>query len=255
MLSILFFVLLIQTSYGDQCVNIDLLDNDNHYPLALFSNVSYNVYNRTLIPIGNACHLLSGYFPPNFIAIAERGDCDFVTKAQFALQMNASTLIVVNYGSEIFPMSGNNDVPIIAFMVDEISGQKLMNDRYANANIVLGNCLESYPHLYMGLLIPALIALMVIMIVFVVKSYRHRVRHDIYIRIPNVRHIEIEECCEQLNHGNAVPNVACVICLDEVIHTDLDRARYLKCHHSYHKECIETWFRTKTECPMCKRKY
>lgn len=253
MLHVIIFVLLIQIVYGQQCAEINIIGDKNYYPLALFSNSSYDIFNKTLIPIGNACHYSDSVFPQNFIAIADRGDCDFVTKAQNALRMNASALIVVNYDAKVFPMYGDINVPIVAFMVDNMSGQKLKDNKNSNINIILNNCFNAVnPHL-MGLILPSFIALVIMVIVLIVKTYDRENRTG-YVRLINF-HTDIDEFCEQLEQNNNIPDTICIICLDTVVHSDLEQTCYLKCKHSYHRECISTWFRTKTECPICKFKY
>ncbi len=43
----------------------------------------------------------------------------------------------------------------------------------------------------------------------------------------------------------------CSICLDTVTGEETK----LECNHTFHKTCIQTWFQTKQECPICRSTY
>ena len=47
-------------------------------------------------------------------------------------------------------------------------------------------------------------------------------------------------------------NKKCIICQDEYINND--RVIYLPCIHFFHKNCIKTWLKNRSECPICKFK-
>lgn len=48
-------------------------------------------------------------------------------------------------------------------------------------------------------------------------------------------------------------NIFCPICQSNVkINTEI--IRELKCKHTFHLECIDRWFISKSECPLCKKK-
>ncbi|EXK24559.1 hypothetical protein FOMG_18725 [Fusarium oxysporum f. sp. melonis 26406] len=47
-----------------------------------------------------------------------------------------------------------------------------------------------------------------------------------------------------------VPNMTCVICLGAVEDTDI--VRHLACEHTFHSECIATWYLAEHDtCPIC----
>lgn len=47
-------------------------------------------------------------------------------------------------------------------------------------------------------------------------------------------------------------NMFCPICQSDVkINTEI--IRELKCKHTFHLECIDKWFLSKSECPLCKK--
>ena len=46
------------------------------------------------------------------------------------------------------------------------------------------------------------------------------------------------------------PDGECVICLDSY-NNDMECCS-IKCKHTFHKECINTWFNEKQSCPLCR---
>ena len=46
----------------------------------------------------------------------------------------------------------------------------------------------------------------------------------------------------------------CSICLENVKSTNTFNTKRLTCGHSYHVDCILTWFVTSDECPVCRTK-
>jgi Ring finger domain len=54
-----------------------------------------------------------------------------------------------------------------------------------------------------------------------------------------------ELCCRHLKQK-------CSVCLEEVGSTNTVNTKRLSCGHSYHLNCILTWFITSDECPVCR---
>ena len=48
-------------------------------------------------------------------------------------------------------------------------------------------------------------------------------------------------------------NPLCPICLEEVIDSDNNK-KVLHCNHVFHKNCIDRWLRTRSQCPVCRRR-
>ncbi len=46
----------------------------------------------------------------------------------------------------------------------------------------------------------------------------------------------------------------CIICLDEFKEESQNKV-ILPCGHTYHYECILSWFEKKMHCPYCQKKY
>eukprot|EP01118_Nematostelium_gracile_P019335 TRINITY_DN8935_c0_g1_i1.p1 TRINITY_DN8935_c0_g1~~TRINITY_DN8935_c0_g1_i1.p1 ORF type:complete len:285 (+),score=62.36 TRINITY_DN8935_c0_g1_i1:58-912(+) len=42
---------------------------------------------------------------------------------------------------------------------------------------------------------------------------------------------------------------SCIICQQD--YTDGEKLRTLRCFHAFHQECIDTWLKNKTTCPVC----
>jgi hypothetical protein len=54
-------------------------------------------------------------------------------------------------------------------------------------------------------------------------------------------------CCRHLKQK-------CAICFELVKSTNSLHTKRLSCGHSYHFQCIITWFETSDECPVCRQK-
>jgi len=48
-------------------------------------------------------------------------------------------------------------------------------------------------------------------------------------------------------------NIICTICLEEVIDSDNNK-KVLHCNHTFHQNCINRWLRTRSQCPVCRRR-
>lgn len=54
---------------------------------------------------------------------------------------------------------------------------------------------------------------------------------------------------QRSSNGNPI----CTICLEEVIDSDNNK-KVLHCNHAFHKNCIDRWLRTRSQCPVCRRR-
>lgn len=54
---------------------------------------------------------------------------------------------------------------------------------------------------------------------------------------------------QRSSNGNPV----CTICLEEVIDSDNNK-KVLHCNHTFHANCINRWLRTRSQCPVCRRR-
>lgn len=49
----------------------------------------------------------------------------------------------------------------------------------------------------------------------------------------------------------AAPHDDCAVCLEAC--GEGETLRRLPCRHTFHRNCIDTWLRTKAVCPICQR--
>lgn len=54
---------------------------------------------------------------------------------------------------------------------------------------------------------------------------------------------------QRSSNGNPI----CTICLEEVIDSDNNK-KVLHCNHTFHENCINRWLRTRSQCPVCRRR-
>ena len=58
---------------------------------------------------------------------------------------------------------------------------------------------------------------------------------------------------KKIKDGDLLLNNQCPICIDEFYCGEYQRT--LNCNHSFHKKCIDKWFKKdKNDCPMCRTK-
>jgi hypothetical protein len=253
---ICYLIFIATCASANNCGKISILNES--YPLGSFDSASYNVIDQQLIYVGHGCKLTNESVPPNFIAVADRGNCEFTTKAECAIRSGASALIVINYDNNVAAMPGIFDIPLVTLMVDHKSGVFLKEHDHNICSIVLMNCDETGKTYY---LLSCLVSIMVI-IGFVIMIYlsvrRCRTYHQEYI-LTRTTDIDIDKCCNVPTISTPLPqDRTCAICIYDVSSDDINNNSnmgFLLCGHLYHKDCIEQWFRTKGECPICKRKY
>ncbi len=65
----------------------------------------------------------------------------------------------------------------------------------------------------------------------------------------------LENHCAQKDAVNETAQKTCMICLEN-IHSNAsckeEEEKELKCRHAFHNECIESWFKLKHNCPLCR---
>eukprot|EP00250_Pteridium_aquilinum_P009830 c18967_g1_i1 orf=323-1369(-) len=212
----------------------------------------------------NACVPLQAYIAnqtvlPAFILI-ERGDCDFVTKVQFAQDAGYTAAIVYNneMSFDLVTMSGSGSgIEIPAVFVSKEAGDILF--QYVgniNARLYLLPALENTAWSVMAVSFISLLAVSAVLSTFFFVR-RQRLRRN------GSQHLLNESSALTKSELKAFPvsvfsktvNVdleTCAICLEEYINGD--KLRVLSCSHEFHMACIDQWLTTRRPfCPICKR--
>ena len=55
----------------------------------------------------------------------------------------------------------------------------------------------------------------------------------------------------QVKQNDIPKEKQCVVCLSEF--QPGEQVRTLRCNHSFHKDCVDTWLHRNKTCPICKR--
>ena len=66
-------------------------------------------------------------------------------------------------------------------------------------------------------------------------------------------HSQERESTSRDSQRSSNGNPVCTICLEEVIESD-DNKKVLHCNHTFHANCINRWLRTRSQCPVCRRR-
>jgi len=67
---------------------------------------------------------------------------------------------------------------------------------------------------------------------------------------PSAQHIERASTIQE--NSQIPPETVCAICQDHETSTPTNTWRILHCHHSFHTNCIDTWFEQNVHCPVCR---
>jgi hypothetical protein len=77
--------------------------------------------------------------------------------------------------------------------------------------------------------------------------------NESYFRTMRRRQIKSIGKYKKVKIGSELLQVTCPICIEEFKENEFYRT--LECNHSFHKRCIDHWFRKDhCECPMCRKK-
>jgi hypothetical protein len=61
-----------------------------------------------------------------------------------------------------------------------------------------------------------------------------------------IKSLEVKNYSSELRFNSDT----CVVCYDDYI--EGEEVMILTCRHAFHAECIKTWFKNSTVCPLCK---
>lgn len=66
------------------------------------------------------------------------------------------------------------------------------------------------------------------------------------------RYREREKSSKKTENNNevAITEDQCLICLEEL---SLDKTETFSCNHTFHRKCLEEWFKIERTCPLCRK--
>lgn len=63
--------------------------------------------------------------------------------------------------------------------------------------------------------------------------------------------VSVAECNTGPDNRDGENSSSCVICFEDIKSGDI--LSHLPCEHSFHKGCLEQWWKIKESCPLCRR--
>lgn len=192
--------------------------------------------------------------------LIERGDCEFVTKVQFAQDAGYTAAIVYNneMSFDLVTMSGNGyGIEIPAVFVSKEAGDIL--SQYAgdmNARLYILPALENTAWSVMAVSFISLLAVSAVLSTFFfVRRQRLRRTNSQLLSHESPALSKGDLKAFPVSVFNKKDNVnfeTCAICLEEYLNGE--KLRVLPCNHEFHMSCIDQWLTTRRPfCPICKR--
>ena len=71
--------------------------------------------------------------------------------------------------------------------------------------------------------------------------------------LPGRENNQQRESTSRGSQRSSIGNPVCTICLEEVVDSDNNK-KVLHCNHTFHANCINRWLRTRSQCPVCRRR-
>lgn len=194
----------------------------------------------------------------SWIALVQRGDCNFVEKVRTMQRAGAIAVIVGDNipDSDLISMGAledTRDIKIPSVFVSKSSYDSLvvrgapMDGEYWLPILITSDAVK-WPML--DIVIVTIIAPSIIM-VFIYSIWRFRTRRErkvevapksVVINLPVRKYVKIENAEVE----------TCPICLDD--YQEGAELRILPCKHEFHTQCIDQWLTTRKRlCPLCKK--
>ncbi|THD27038.1 E3 ubiquitin-protein ligase RNF13 [Fasciola hepatica] len=190
-----------------------------------------------------------------YIALIERGGCDFDLKVLNAQNANFSGVIVYNtVPNEIFPMGGRSykdSISIPAVMVSKMAGDKLKTFAIADRQNTFVVSMVSFYSLPLKYVLLSLLVLVgVSLIILIVCFAAHLCNMWRRMRRGRLSRRHLRRLQTKRFEKARDPYETCPICLED--YKDREKIRLLPCHHAFHTRCIDPWLlRNRRRCPVC----
>ncbi|KAH7404982.1 hypothetical protein KP509_15G051900 [Ceratopteris richardii] len=193
-----------------------------------------------------------------FFVLIERGECNFVSKVQYAQDAGYAAAIVYDNedSHELVKMSGNGfSIDIPAVFVSKEAGfvlSQFVNDK--DARLYMLPALETSAWSVLAVSSISLLTLSAILSTFLfVRRQRLRRANLRLLQEPTgLSNDEIKALpIVAFNQKDVASPESCAICLEEYAFGD--KLRILPCKHRFHVPCIDNWLNRRPFCPICKR--
>ncbi|KAI5065073.1 hypothetical protein GOP47_0019768 [Adiantum capillus-veneris] len=207
------------------------------------------------MPLEAVAAKLSSY--PVFVLI-ERGDCNFVSKVQYAQDAGYAAAIVYDNedSHDLVTMSGNGfGIEIPAVFVSKEAGYVLsqfVNDK--DVRLYMLPALETSAWSVLAVSSISLLTFSAVLstFLFVRRQRLRRASLRLLQEPPRLSPDEIKALpIIAFDQKDAITSETCAICLEEYVTGD--KLRILPCKHGFHVPCIDNWLNRKPFCPICKR--
>jgi E3 ubiquitin-protein ligase RNF13 len=190
---------------------------------------------------------------PSWIALIERGDCDFDVKVYNAMHAKYVAVIVYNRkGDDLVRMGGGalaKFVKIPSVLIGHADGEDLaeFNQRSDFWVVIDDSSAPAYMYMVVPLLVVVCLFAVISIVLMGVRCFLNRRRKRKQMLPKNyLKKIPVKKFKKGDDYD------VCAICLDE--YEEGEKLRILPCSHAYHQKCIDPWLtENKKTCPICKR--
>ncbi|ESN91096.1 hypothetical protein HELRODRAFT_194547 [Helobdella robusta] len=245
--------------------------NSNYHPIQdwIFGR-AYKV--QTINNSSDGCSRITNVIHESWVAVIQRGDCNFSTKIYYALvENNASAVIIYdNEPNSDYVVMQSDIQNVLAISIKKVDGESLLNfiDKYEKVTILLQVIkLNNVNNMFSGnktstiFLFISFIVLAIVSMLWLIFYYVQRFRMHSHINADRARRIRkkmfkigksVVSKMEQKTLKLGDPELSgesCAICVEEFVVADV--VRILPCKHLFHKKCVDEWLSQHRRCPIC----
>lgn len=247
---------------------------DQHDDLGKYGSISpkKNVTGVVVLPSNQSGHIYGCTRPYTdvklkvpWVALVERGVCDFSEKIQEAYYANASGIIVYDTRNKVVLMGVKGADQIVSVIIPRDLGREIavrINEgQQVFVNVIPGQHYNNgYPLRNKTSIIFVSLSFLILMIISLTWLIVYYVQRFRLVQTPDMlkqrrnqaRKIINELPKKLLKEGDKelVNDDICPICIESYKVSDV--LRILPCDHILHRKCVDPWLRMKETCPMCK---
>ncbi|XP_005402379.1 PREDICTED: E3 ubiquitin-protein ligase RNF133 [Chinchilla lanigera] len=257
-----------------------------------YMNISFRVGNRVLSVVGetgvfgksstlkrvtgvlvppdgknkNACNPNTSFSTPKnsetWLALIERGGCNFTQKIKVATEKGASGVVIYNFpgsGNQLSPMSHQPFEDTVVVLISNLKGMKLLHIIQTGVPVTVTVEVGRKYVIWMNHYFVSFLIVTTATLTYFAFYHIHRLwvarnqsrrwqqlATDLKKAFGHLQVRVLKEGDEELNPSGD----SCVVCLEP--YKPNDTIRILTCKHIFHKNCIDPWILAHGTCPMCK---